>query len=367
MRECRQCGFPRKFATYFDWREDGTIISTDRSGTRAQIAFLNAGEFESIFNDLSHTIGLNVDPFLVRAYKGIGKAIFSHTPVRHVAALPNNRLFRPQFLARALLMMTAADVATLGTGRVSLDRFTPGRSAVVRFRYPCLHPLLAGSAAAMYESVEGITDSQVDFELDAGDLVVRLRPASEPTFSAEFEDRLYYEEAVPVEGPVRYSRCRECGAPALAGLTFKWDVKRGVIKNRLSGEREVVVAVQAVNAILRELEIEMGEGIPGIIYGHQKALTRERLEQRGGHDGERFWDEYLADMALRGMGYPLSIARTPSSVSVDIANAYNLVLYAAKTAAAFEVTSGQASEIEWRKRQGNLGAFKISSVAGPSE
>ncbi len=364
MRECRQCGFPRKFATYFDWREDGTIISTDRSGTRAQIALLNAGEFESIFNDLSHTIGLNVDPFLVKAYKGIGKAIYGHTPIRHVAFLPNNRFFRPQFLARALLKLTAADVATLGTGRVSLDRYAPGASAVVRFTYPCLYPLLAGSAAAMYESVEGISDSDVEFELDAGDLVVRLRPAAERALSTELEERLHYEEAVPIEGPVRYSRCRECGAPALAGLTFQWDTNRGVIKNRLTGEREVVVAVQAVNAILRELELELGEGIPGIIYGHQKALTRERLESRSERDAERFWDEYLADMALRGMGYPMSIARTASSVRVEIANAYNLVLYAAKTAAAFEVSSGQASEIQWERREGNLGTFTLTPVAG---
>lgn len=156
MRECRQCGFPRKFANHFDWREDGTIVSTDRAGTRAQISLLNAGEFESIFDGLSHSIGLKVEPFLVKAQKEIGRAIYNYTPFRYLDHFPNNRFFRPSLFARAAVRMSAYDVAALGTGRVRLDQFKAGEYAVVRFRYPCLNPLLAGSASGIYESVEGI-------------------------------------------------------------------------------------------------------------------------------------------------------------------------------------------------------------------
>lgn len=362
MRECRQCGFPRKFANHFDWREDGTIVSTDRAGTRAQISLLNAGEFESIFDGLSHSIGLKVEPFLVKAQKEIGRAIYNYTPLRYLAHFPNNRFFRPSLFARAAVRMSAYDVAALGTGRVRLDQFKAGEYAVVRFRYPCLNPLLAGSASGIYESVEGIPDSRVEFELDAGDLVVRLSHAEAPNESPDVEGRFHYEPAVPAEGPVRYGRCRECGVPVLAGLALEWDIKRGVIKNRLTGEREVLVAVQAVNAILRELELELGEGIPDIIYGHQKALSMERLEGILVLDPDRFWDEYLTELALRGMGYPFVFERDSSSGRVEIVNAYNQVLYAAKLAAAFEAVSGAPSKIEWERRDCYHGIYRISTV-----
>lgn len=161
---------------------------------------------------------------------------------------------------------------------------------------------------------------------------------------------------------MRYGRCRECGVPVLAGLALEWDIKRGVIKNRLTGEREVLVAVQAVNAILRELELELGEGIPDLIYGHQKALSMERLEGILVLDPDRFWDEYLTELALRGMGYPFVFERDSSSGRVEIVNAYNQVLYAAKLAAAFEAVSGAPSKIEWERRDCYHGIYRISTV-----
>jgi hypothetical protein len=44
MRECSKCGFPFKVARYFEWRNDGTIISTDRANAQAQITFLELGD-----------------------------------------------------------------------------------------------------------------------------------------------------------------------------------------------------------------------------------------------------------------------------------------------------------------------------------
>jgi hypothetical protein len=35
---------PFKVARYFKWRNDGTIISTDRANTQAQITFLELGD-----------------------------------------------------------------------------------------------------------------------------------------------------------------------------------------------------------------------------------------------------------------------------------------------------------------------------------
>jgi len=44
MRECSKCGFPFKVARFFEWRNEGAIISTDRANTQAQITFLELGD-----------------------------------------------------------------------------------------------------------------------------------------------------------------------------------------------------------------------------------------------------------------------------------------------------------------------------------
>lgn len=362
MRECRQCGFPRKFARFFDWRGDGTIISTDRLHSHTQIAFLEAGELENVFENLSHSIGLSVDPFLVKAYRNIGKTIFSNTSLRHLKRLPNNGYFRPQWLARAFLKTVSSDVAGLGDGLVNLDSFGAGREAVVRFRNPCLNALLAGSSAAIYESIEDTEYASVDFSVKDGDLVVRLAHSADSRTEPNVEGRFYLEPTQPVKGPVKYERCPTCYSPVLASLMFYWDVTRGVILNRASGDREVIVAVQAVNALLRELETELGESIPRLIYWQQKFLTREHLKSIAVDDASRFWNSYLRDLALRGLGYPLTFSRDDSSVFVDIINAHNQVLYAAKIAGALEAVTGIATEIDWERRESSHGTYSIRTA-----
>jgi hypothetical protein len=359
MRKCRDCDFPRKFARFFDWRSDGTIISTDRTKTRSQITLLEAGEIESLFADLSGTIGINVDRFLIQAQKNIGKAIYANLPIRHMKRVPASRFFRPQWLARLLVKVIAGDIAGLGDGRVSLERYVAGEAMVLRFADPVVPPLLVGSAAGIYESIEEMPIALVDYRIESsGDLVIDL---SHGTDSPGGQERLYLEDIRPGEGPVSYDRCLDCGVPRMAARTFSWDIDRGIIRNRRTGGRDVVVAVQSVNAILRELEAELGEEIPRLVYEHQRAVTLKRLEGAEAGEAAEFLDGFLADMALRGLGYPTAFTFTGSDLMVEISNAYNQVLYAAKLAAALEKVTGTPSLIEWKRREQYAGEFTIST------
>ncbi|MBU4193954.1 MAG: hypothetical protein KKE43_04410 [Actinobacteria bacterium] len=358
MRKCRRCGFPVKFARCFDWRADGTIVSTDRTKTRSQITFLEDGELEGLFSDLTGTIGISVEPFLVQAQKEVGKAISASLPLRHMKRVPHNRFFRPQWVARLLVRLVATDMAGLGDGRISVDSYRAGKSLVLRFKNPCLAPLLAGSAAGIYESVEEMPSSNIDYGIEGEDLVIRLSHGEE---KAESESRLYLEEAGPGDGPLGCDRCQVCLTPLPASRALQWDLGRGIINNRLTGQREVVVASQSVNAILWVLETELGGEIPRILYEHQKSYTRERLAGKETGDPERFWEDHLRGLAFRGLGYPTSFRHNGSSVSVGILNPYNQDLYAAKIAAALEAVTGTASSIEWKKRTHHDCEYEITA------
>lgn len=356
---CRGCLFPKKFARFFDWRSDGTIVSTDRTGMSTRITFLEAGELESLMDRLSATIGTNVDRFLLQAQKNIGKQLNANLPVRHVKRIPESRFLRPQFLAKLIVKAIAGDIAGLGDGRLSVDRYEAGATLVLRFRNPVVIPQLVGGAAGMYESLEDMPGSDVEYHVEpAGDLVITLTHASS---APDVQERLYLEEIKPGKGPVRYDRCPECGVPMEAAGTFSWDLSEGIIRNLRTGKRDVVVAVQSVNATLRELEAELGEEVMDLVYDHQKAVSLEQVEGPGEVDAAAFLENRIMDMALRGLGYPVKFELAGGSLAVEIENAYNQVLYAAKLAAACEKATGQASSIEWSRRKPDDSSYRLAT------
>lgn len=356
MRNCRECGFPKKFARFFDWRSDGTIISTDHTKISSQITFLEDGELEEVFGTLSDKIGVSVDRFLIQAQKGIGKAVFENIPLRHIRHIPNKRFFRPQFVASLAVRMVASDFAGLGDGRVSVLKYRAGELLVLRFRNPCLVPLLVGSSASIYESVEEMPAAEYEYGMEGGDLIIRLSHGEQ---KPDTEDRLFLEEVVPGKGPLTYDRCPSCGVPMEASSTFEWIIDEGIIRNRITGNREVIVSVQSVNAILRELESELGEEVVKIIYDAQRERSLSRLGVSGPAEPETFIERYLEQMALRGLGYPRKYEMEGAEVRVEISNAYNQVLFAARLAACLEMAFGGESGIEWSARGRDRGAYTI--------
>jgi hypothetical protein len=356
MRSCKNCEFPLKFARYFDWRSDGTIISTDRTKVLSRITIQEVGEFESLFTDLSNTLGMSIDRFLIQAQKNIGKALYANLPVRHMKRVPAT--LRPEFVARQLVKLIASEIAGLGDGIVSLDHYKAGESLSVRFENPVVIPLLVGSLVGIYESIEDMPSAEYDYGIEDGDLVVRLSHGQAGTVE---EQRLYLEKVVPGNGNWTYEKCPGCGVPMAAARTFEWDMKRGVMRNRVTGEREVIIAVESVNAFLRELEKELGEEIVDLVYNHVKLFTKQKIKKSGQLDTESGWDLRLFEMALRGFGYPVKFERGDGSLTVEIEDAYNSDFYAAKLAAALEIATGKESSIEWLVRDGNKGRYVIST------
>lgn len=360
MRKCRECDFPKKFAKFFDWRSDGTIVSTDRTKTRSQITFLEAAELDGLFTDLSGTIGMNIDRFLIQAQKNIGKALYANLPIRHMKRVPTTRWLRPQWLARLLVSAIATDIAGLGDGRVRLDSYEAGKTLVLRFRNAIIAPILTGSAAGIYESIEEMPSAHVEYGFEASELVIRLSHGT--ATEVEETGRLYLDEIKPGNGPVSYERCCQCNVPLEAARAFKWDIEHGIITNITTGQRDVVFAVQSLNAILRELTSEIGEELTQLVYDHQKAYTGRALADARVEEPGAFVEDRLKDMALRGLGYPTASEFSGNELSVEIGNAYNQVLYAAKLAAAFEKATGGASAIEWRTKEPDKGAYVIREV-----
>ena len=360
MRECKSCGFPLKFIRFFDWRSDGTILSTDRTRMKSRITFLEDGEIKSVFDKLSRVIGRPVDRILIETEKNVGKEFYASTPLRFLKYAPQNRYLRPQFVAKLSVRLVRNDVAGLGSGVIKAESYRGGESMVMRISNPCFVPLMVGNTLGIYESVEKMKSADYEYNIeDNGDLVIHMSHSDKPGRPLS-ESRLYLEEVIPGIGPIDYQRCARCGTPIAAAGALQWSIERGAVTNRFTGTRESVGAVQSIKAMVRELVDELGEEILGILYEAQKEFSRRRLEDRSEEDTEKFWERYLFNLALRGLGYPHTFESDDRSVSVEIRTAYEQILYAAKLAAALESITGLPSEILWEKMKPNLGVYTIS-------
>lgn len=358
MRNCSQCGFPKMLVRISDWRGDGTILFTDRTGTRSQVTCLECEDLESLFAELSDKLGMPVDRLVINAQKSVGKAIYSLLPVRHYKHIPSNRFFRPQWLSKLVIRIARKDVAALGFGIIYLDGYHAGESMTLRFSNPCLVPRIVGSALGLYESLEKMPAGRAEYALEGDDLVIHMSHAEEADVA---EERLQPESVEPGTGPLSYEMCASCGATLKAAEELEWDLERGIIRNRRNGGREAIIAVQSINAIQREFERELGDDFSNILYDAQKRITKKRVTAVQPVNTADFWERYLADLALRGLGYPTAFDASGGSVTVEISNAYNQTLYAAKIAAAFEAFEGTSSSISWEKRAKGHAAYSVSA------
>lgn len=360
MRRCPQCGFPRRFSRFLEWHSDGTVIGS--VSPRIPIMFLEVDEWDTIYDELVLTIGAPIEHIVVEAQKHIGMDLYDMVKALYwninAKRFPNTRWLRPQWLGKLLIWGMRNDLAGLGAGRGRLESYRPRDHLTLRFQNPCLHLMVVGNCQGIYESVEEMPGSLAGFKFDGDELVVFLKPSEEKPVS---EDRLYLEEASGGIGPLKYERCPACGVPRDAARRLVWHIERGEIINPETGRREDLMAVQSLNAILRELERELGDEVIKIVYRAQKWYSQSRL-QESDLAGADFWDDYLGRMALRGLGYPETFDVSETAVSVEIANAYNQDLYAARIAAGLEMLSGAVTEIEWARRERESAAYRIAVV-----
>ncbi len=361
MRRCPRCGFPRRFSKFLEWHSDGTVIGSVRP--RIPLMFLEVEEWDTIYDELALTIGAPIEHIVVDAQKHIGMDLYDMVKGLYwninAKRVPNTRLLRPQWLGRLLIWGMGNDLAGLGAGRGRLESYRPGSHLTLRFSNPCLHLMVVGNCQGVYESIEKMPGSRAGFKFDGDELVVYLSPAEENPVSA---DRLYLEEAVGGRGPLVYERCEKCNVPVDASSRLSWNIEQGEIINPETGKREDMMAVQSLNAILRELERELGDEVIKTVYRAQKWYSAERLKEDSPRldDSDVFWSDYLERMAIRGLGHPEKLDMSAGSVSVEIRNAYNQDLYAAKIAAGLELLTGGTAQIEWTVRRRDHGVYNIS-------
>lgn len=343
--KCGKCGVPRLISLMHRWRDDGVLES--RMGA-ARGVFIEKDAFTGSLDRVEKALGVPIDHIIIDAKRRDAKLY-----VDDVVSGPIGALARLRPLRRLGYTIMIHQAAAIGLAKARILEYKPG----VRFAgcaRPAYHDVLfVGDVCGAYESIER-KRGRPAYGVIGDTLYMELLPDE----SLPDEERLELEKTPEVPARADHVRCPSCGVPRhMAG--FRWALKEGRIYDRNTGEWIIYIDVEGLNTILRELEEELGETIPGLVAEHSFHYYRGILK---GCAGAGFSD--LAFLKARGLGVPEADDPTAEQLSagIDIRNAFNAPIIAGMVAA---VCGGDMPEYAWEVPEPGVVRVKVGKTREP--
>jgi hypothetical protein len=170
--------------------------------------------------------------------------------------------------------------------------------------------------AEMLGSVEGFeqTDMRVEYE-QIGDntYAVSAHPGSHPV---ELKERLRRKRYEFKPGDIEFERCSTCSVPHEIARC-RWDLEAGTIVDSFTGRRMAIYGPQAMEAVLDDLEAELGEVIPeAVIESQRRYIKSAWTEEEWRRDASAF--RHL--IAIRGVGNLTDFEGDRQGLTVTIQN-----------------------------------------------
>lgn len=340
LKSCRECGVPRRFASEHTWLDNGTIVQSKNPDHR--MIFIELENINSTFRGVEEIIGVPIDRIIVEAKR---RATFDF--VDHMLPGVVKAVVRLVGVKPVIRNVTALG-RVMGYGKLELARMrrTHSEGDFVTIKASELYslPLFSGDLAGSFNAIDrrevGITHEEVapgEYEITA-----HLTP-----HPLELQERLKTKPYANKKGDVGLERCPGCGLPrALA--RYQWLPERGVILHRESGRRMVALGPATLDAIISELEKELGDTIPRVVVEAQRRFLRSGFY---GVDEARSREDLRQALALRGLGNLVGLEWGEGSLRFHIENpCLNLVLVGL-VQGIFELVTGREGRVEWEERE----------------
>jgi hypothetical protein len=203
---------------------------------------------------------------------------------------------------------------------------------------------LSFNTADTLGSVEALEDRDlwVDrVDLGGGDYEVRVREGEHPI---GLKERLRHKRYAFKPGIVTFERCPACGVPAEVGRCH-WDLEAGTITDPVTGRRMAFFGSGAMDAVLEDLAVELGEEVPRLAVEAQRRFVKSYM---GGEDWKRSGFEFKHMLALRGLGDLIRFKAKGGGTVMTINNSCLHLPMVGFTQALVELAVGvDESEVEW--------------------
>ncbi len=333
---CRVCGTPKLFARDHVWLPDGTIVQ--RKNPAHRTVFIETENIERTFSGVEDMIGMSIENIVVNAKRSATfDAINSILPGPTKIAL---RLFGAKLMDRNL----SRRGRVVGYGAIDLVAMRrirrEGRSITVSIKEPYSLPLFCGDIAGSTEAVRGreVTVTYDEKGTDHYSVTGHFGRSR-----VKLHDRLNVPRYTHKPGDLDLEPCPACGAPKMLA-DYTWDLDRGVIVHRDRGRRMVMIGPSALDAIIDELRVELGETVNRVITEAQRRIVRT-----GFYGLEEITPEDLfrRQFAIRGLGNLSNIEWRDRGLRITLENSCIQPVLAGVMQGFVEMATAAPAYVSW--------------------
>ncbi|MEW6553949.1 MAG: hypothetical protein AB1384_06655 [Actinomycetota bacterium] len=348
VRVCPECGVPKSISRENRWQNNGAILTfdKDKDTARERSAFYEVDGLNGLFQNIEAMIGKSIFRIVIEARRKdiLGLLEEYLSGIRGVMARSIGR--------RIVYNSVATMGATFGLGHFEVRDIRAGDHVTIYCRNVYSEPLLAGDLAAAFNALERLP-AAVDFEETANGLLCTIsRGAEDETISS----RLQPEYIAPKPGSVRFDRCSKCDTPLYLKEVI-YDHEEGIITDRKTGRRMTFLSTSNLEAIFKELEVELGEDIIPVILEAQKDYTKSALRS----EEIESETDIRSFLAIRGLGELTDCRLDDDHLEAVVENAYPYLLVAGLLHGMFEIRAGRAAKASYTK--GDDESLRISIEA----
>jgi len=336
IKPCPECGIPQRITKHNTWLPNGTILEDNNPEHR--VVFIENDALRDTYLGVEKMLGVPIDNIITESqrrstYESVDNALpgFLKPILRWTGTRP---------ITRYLIDQAKLD----GKGAVELVSFRRRKRKEdyikLRIREPFSLPLFCGNFAGAMEAVDG-REISITWEETAPHEYELTAHIS--THDVELKERLKRRPARYKPGDTKLHRCEVCGVPAIMSR-YAWRLDRGIIENKTTGRRMIIISTATQDAIMDELVKELGETIAQAVVDAQRKLiasgffSREEIKEA---------DDLRLEFAYRGLGNLVEIDFDHDHLFMRLENPCLNEMVAGLAQGLYEQASQRKSRLDW--------------------
>ncbi len=341
---CPECQVPTTFSEIQSWLNNGDIVH--RMNDKARMAFIESEHLDPLFENIGKRMGFSIEHLLIN--------ISARANARYLAWMIPKEV-KDMVKSKELELMPFIEGITLLAETCGVAKYE-----ILGYHYEgdqddyCHHrvynpyslPLAAGGYVGSVMGVVGgehaiqykqVLPNAYEFKTHWDEYPMVLK---KKMTLVEYHHR---------EGDMDLERCATCGTPK-GYSAYQWFPEKGIIKNRETGHRMVLVGPEILDPLFRALVAELGDVFENVVVEAECKVTRESSSPM---DITKEPDDLRLELASNGLGNLRELSIAPDKMSVRIDNACFHLVLAGMFKGAFEKIYEVDSNIEWEMGKGN--------------
>jgi hypothetical protein len=347
---CPACGVAKRVTKEHAWLNNGTIVQKENPDHR--MIFIETENVANTFSGAEAIINMSLERIISEAKRRATFDFVDHAIPGIVKAIIRVIGMKP------VIRNIDALGSVMGYGDIKLlaleHRYGRDSVAKLSIKEPYSLPLFSGDLAGAFNAIRR-REVAVEYEEVAPDEYLVIGTVSKHPI--ELQERLQSKVYQNKPGDITFERCSKCGGP-IALSEYKWDMDRGVIEHRTRGRRMALLGPATLDAVIDELEQELGDTIPAAAVEAQR-----RFIKTGFYSLEEIASEDLfrSELAIRGLGNMRDIEWREDGLRFRIENPCLNPVITGMALGFFEMASGGEAHAEWKNTDDGDLIVKISS------